>query len=79
MTAVGLEELPGLIGKGTRVVLAVGHCPLCLRHKAPILRTILAQKQPYVTHVVVDSFTAREVVRGPAALPSGPAQPLLSA
>jgi hypothetical protein len=57
-----LHELPDFIAKGTSVVLALGHCQLCLRDKSDILREILrfsadSVHNQLVTHIVADSMS----------------------
>lgn len=59
MTLVDLSELPSLIGQGKRVMLVLGPCASCRRPKSEILRTLLKLRQPLITDVVVDSYTAR--------------------
>ncbi len=63
MTLVPLEEFPGRIAAGTKVLLVLGPCCRCLRPKQGILGTILAlgkeKEKRLVTHLVVDSRTAK--------------------
>jgi DNA-binding transcriptional regulator LsrR (DeoR family) len=61
MTLVELDKLPGYIGRGTRVILALAPCNLCDRPKTDILRTILNLKDHLITHLVLDSRTGREL------------------
>lgn len=69
MALVDLHDLPRFIGeRGTRVVLAIGPCSLCGRPKTDILAAILGLPAPYVTHLVVDSDTARTITE-PAETP----------
>lgn len=62
LTLLELNDLPGFIESGKHVLLMMGPCAKCDRHKGSILRYILAQKQHLVTHVVADSRTAGYVV-----------------
>jgi len=62
MTLVELSELPGFIARGGSVLLAIGPCGGCRRPKGHILRTILNLKEPLVTHLVVDTRSAREML-----------------
>jgi hypothetical protein len=62
MTLVDLTDLPGLIGKGKRVMLILGPCASCHQPKSEILRTLLKMRQPLITDLVVDSYTARTVL-----------------
>lgn len=62
MALVDLHDLPRFIGeRGTRVVLAIGPCSLCGRSKSDILAAILGLPDPHITHLVVDSNTARTI------------------
>jgi DNA-binding transcriptional regulator LsrR (DeoR family) len=62
MTLVELSELPAFIERGGSVMLALGPCGGCRRPKGQILRTILNLKEPLVTHLVVDTRSAREML-----------------
>ena len=75
MTLVELDQLPGFIADGKRVLLLLGPCDDCQKPKDGILQTVLDQERHLVTHLVVDSRTAGQVVnrvRG-AATAGGPA------
>ena len=67
MSLIELSDLPGLIRNGTDVVLAVGPCSGCLFEpfptKGPILRAILHQVAPIVTHLVTNTEIANFVLR----------------
>jgi DNA-binding transcriptional regulator LsrR (DeoR family) len=63
MTLIELSDLPDFIHRGNHVLLVMGPCGGCNRPKGALLQTILNQKQPLVTHIVVDSRTAGQVVR----------------
>ena len=52
MTLIELGDLPGLIDKGTSVLLVVGPCRVCNEHRAQVLETILRHEDHLVTHVV---------------------------
>ena len=62
LTLVELNDLPDFIQRGKNVLLMLGPCGRCDCHKGRIFRTILAQEQHLVTHVVVDSRTAGYLV-----------------
>jgi DNA-binding transcriptional regulator LsrR (DeoR family) len=64
LTLVELDFLPEFIANGKQVLLMLGPCARCERHKGPVLQTILGQTQHLVTHVVVDSRSAGYVVNG---------------
>ena len=57
LTTIELTDLPKFIQRGKHVLLMLGPCAQCDHHKGRILRTIFAQKEHIVTHVVVDSRT----------------------
>jgi DNA-binding transcriptional regulator LsrR (DeoR family) len=63
LTLVELAQLPGFIESGKHVLLMLGPCSVCNRHKGKILRTILSQEQHLVSHVVTDSRTAGYLVK----------------
>jgi hypothetical protein len=63
LTLVELTDLPGFIEQGKKVLLMLGPCAECNRHKGSILQTILSQDMQLVTHVVVDSRTAGYLVK----------------
>ncbi len=73
MTLVDLNDLPGLISQGKRVMLVLAPCATCARPKTEILKTLLALRRPLLTDLVVDSFTARSVI---ADLDSDPVNPV---
>ncbi len=62
MTLVELGRLPGFIREGQHVLLMLGSCGKCKTPKGKILHTILNQKEKLVSHLVVDSRTAGELV-----------------
>jgi hypothetical protein len=62
MTLVDLTDLPGLIGRGKRVMLVLAPCASCQLPKTEILKTLLGLRQPLITDLVVDSLTARSVI-----------------
>lgn len=58
LTLVELNDLPEFIKNGKDVLLMMGPCGMCHRHKGSALGTILSQTQHLVTHLVADSRTA---------------------
>ena len=58
LTLVELSDLPAFIEDGKYVLMMLGPCGECNRHKGRILHTILKQKQQLITHLVCDSRTA---------------------
>lgn len=63
MSLIELRELPAFIRRGKFVLLVVGPCAMCQRTKAPILASILGSRQRLISHLVVDTRSAREVLR----------------
>jgi hypothetical protein len=59
-TLFKLEDFPGLIDKGTKVLLVLAPCGECGRTKHELLHAALNQGESYFTHLVVDSKTAFE-------------------
>ncbi|MEI6809949.1 MAG: hypothetical protein WCN95_14625 [bacterium] len=59
MTLVELEDLPGFIKEGKHVLLALGPCSSCGTPKGEVLEAILGMKPQLITHLVVDSLSAR--------------------
>lgn len=62
LTAVELDDLPNFINQGKHVLLMMGPCGVCNRHKGAILKTILSQDLHLVSHLVTDSRTAGYLV-----------------
>jgi hypothetical protein len=62
LTLVELGDLPDFIDRGKHVLLMMGPCGVCSRHKGTILRTVLSQDEHLVTHLVADSRTAGYLV-----------------
>jgi DNA-binding transcriptional regulator LsrR (DeoR family) len=62
LTLVELSDLP-VFRRTKKVLLMLGPCAKCNRPKGRVLETILAQDKRLVTNIVIDSRTAREVVR----------------
>jgi hypothetical protein len=60
-----LEDLPKLIDRGTRVMLVIGPCASegCAHPKTRVLQTILAMDPPWITDLIVDSFTASSLLK----------------
>ena len=63
MTLLELSDLPKLIDQGKHVLLALGPCGACGVPKAEMLDIILGVSPPLITHLVVDSRTARGVFK----------------
>jgi DNA-binding transcriptional regulator LsrR (DeoR family) len=63
MTLVELAQLPGFINDGKHVVLVLGPCAGCQKTKADTLRAVLASKDRLISHLVVDSRSARELLQ----------------
>ena len=62
MTLIELCELPLFMRKGGYVLLVVGPCAMCQRTKSHVLSAILASKQRLISHLVIDSRSAKEVL-----------------
>lgn len=62
MTLIELGELPDFIRKGKHVLLVLGPCAMCQSTKSQVLSAILASKQRLISHLVVDTRSAREVL-----------------
>ena len=62
LTLMELSDLPDF-RRTKRVLLMLGPCAQCNRSKESVLETILAQEEHLVTNIVIDSRTAREVVK----------------
>ena len=75
MTLMELSDLPKFIQAGKQVLLTVGPCGGCHRPKDEVIELILNIKPPLITHLVVDSRSARGMVRPAAARPGGGATP----
>jgi hypothetical protein len=58
MTLLELDELPGFIANGKRVLLLGGPCGECKGSREDILDVILQQKAQLITDLVVDNRTA---------------------
>ena len=63
MTLIDLDRLARLRAAGKQVVLLLGPCPDCQRPRHRIMRAVLDQREPLVTHLIVDSRTAARCVR----------------
>jgi DNA-binding transcriptional regulator LsrR (DeoR family) len=63
LTLVELGDLTEFIDRGKHVLLMLGPCAACNRHKGPIFKTILSQEQQLVTHAVADSRTAAYLIK----------------
>jgi DNA-binding transcriptional regulator LsrR (DeoR family) len=59
VTLMELSDLPGFIKQKKRVLLLLGPCGNCGGPKEDVLKAILAHKQRLITHLVVDSRSAR--------------------
>lgn len=63
MTLIDLDQVAAMRAAGTQVVLLLGCCPDCHAPRHRILRTVLDQREPLITHLVVDSRSAAQCVR----------------
>ena len=63
MTLIELHELSRFIRRGKYVLLVLGPCAMCQRTKSRILSGILNSKPRLISHVVVDTRSAKEVLR----------------
>jgi len=63
LTLVELSDLTEFIERGKHVLLMLGPCSVCNRHKGEILKNILSQDRHLVSHVVADSRTAGYLVK----------------
>jgi DNA-binding transcriptional regulator LsrR (DeoR family) len=59
MTLIELQDLPRFIAQGKHVLLVLGPCVACNRPKTEMLEVILKVTPRLITHLVVDSGTAR--------------------
>lgn len=59
MSLLELGMLPAYIRRGTQVLLTLGPCGICDEPKTKILETILDLDEHLITHLVVDSRSAR--------------------
>jgi DNA-binding transcriptional regulator LsrR (DeoR family) len=64
MTLMGLNQLHSFIKKGKYVLLVLGPCAACNRTKSEILGAILNQRNNLITHLVADSRSVGEMLRG---------------
>lgn len=62
MTLVELSDLPDSIKKGKHVVLVLGPCGGCHQPKTEMLKLMLKLDPPLITHLVVDSRSARDAL-----------------
>jgi DNA-binding transcriptional regulator LsrR (DeoR family) len=63
MTLIELSGLPALIKKGKYVLLVLGPCAVCQRTKSRILSGILNSEERLISHLVVDTRSAKEATR----------------
>ena len=63
LTIMELNALPAFIKNGNQVLLVLGPCGECHTPKTEMLKTLLNLKEHLITHLVTDSFAAREAVK----------------
>ena len=63
MTLMELSDLPDFVARGKHVLLMVGPCGGCHRPKQRLLRIVVAQERPIITHLVADSRSTGAFVR----------------
>lgn len=66
MTLIELGDLPSFTEKGKHVLLVLGPCAFCRKPKSRILSAILASEERLISHLVVDTRSAKETLRSPA-------------
>ncbi len=59
ITLIDLRELAEQIERNCKVVLVLGPCGRCHTEKSQVLRAVLGQEKPILTHLVADRHTAR--------------------
>ena len=59
VTLMELSDLPDFIKRGKQVLLLVGPCGQCGGPKEEVLESVLTHKRKLITHLVVDSRSAR--------------------
>lgn len=64
MTVMELSDVHKFVEAGKRVLLVAGPCSRCYSPKTDIVKTVLGQKKKLITHLVIDSRCAREVLDG---------------
>lgn len=62
VTLMGLQDLPEFIKQKKKVLLLLGPCGDCGGPKEDVLKAILNHKQRLITHLVVDSRSARGLI-----------------
>jgi len=65
MTLFELAEFPGLLEQGKQIILSIGPCTKCGVTRSEVLRAILNQKKPLISHLHLDSATAKEMLALP--------------
>ena len=60
MTLLELGDLPKFIERNKYVLLVLGPCGACGAPKGPILDAVMKMPQHLVTHMVIDTRTARQ-------------------
>jgi DNA-binding transcriptional regulator LsrR (DeoR family) len=63
LTMKKLAELPDFIQQGGSVLLMITPCAGCNEPKGRITRVILDLRIPFITHLVMDSLSAAEIVK----------------
>jgi DNA-binding transcriptional regulator LsrR (DeoR family) len=62
MTIMDLSEVRELVAKGKQVLLVAGPCSECHLPRTEVVKAVLDQDHQLITHLVVDSRCARELV-----------------
>lgn len=63
MTLVELPQLPRFIKRGKYVLLVLGPCAICQETKSRILSAILNSRKQLISHLVVDTRSAKEAMQ----------------
>jgi hypothetical protein len=62
MTLLGLDDVAEHVRRGHDVVLMISPCGKCHEPKDPILRAVLGQESPLVTHLVADRISVARIL-----------------
>ncbi len=61
LSLISLQEIPGLIKNGTKVMVIAAPCAKCHKIKTNVVKALLTMDEQLLTHLIIDRITAGKI------------------